>query len=149
MAIKARPDGYHTVTPYLVVPGAAMLIDFLEAAFDAEEITRLDGPGGRIGHAELRIGDSRVMLGDASGEHPAMPAMLYLYVEDVDATYHQAMSAGAESVEAPAEQFYGDRRSGVKDACGNVWYIATRAEEVPPAEIRRRAQELMQKAGGG
>lgn len=146
MAVEAKPEGYHSITPYLVVPGAASLIDFLSMAFDAEEVERLDTPGGRIGHAELRIGDSRVMLGDASDEHPPMPAMLYLYVDDVDAAYHRAVSAGAESIEAPADQFYGDRRGGVKDACGNVWYVATHVEDVSPAERKHRAQKLMQKA---
>ncbi len=148
MAVKAKPDGYHAVTPYLVVNGAARLIDFLEEVFDAEQVERLDAPGGRIGHAEVRIGDSRVMLGDAGGEHPPMPMMLYVYVYDVDATHQRALAAGATSVQDPADQFYGDRRSGVKDPCGNTWYIATHIEDVPPAELKRRAQELMAKAGG-
>ena len=121
MAVKAKPDGYHSITPYLVVDGAARLIDFLAQAFDAEEVERFAAPGNRIGHAELRIGDSLVMLGDAHGEHRPMQAMLYLYVDDVDATYQTALSAGATSVQAPADHFYGDRSGGVKDPCGNVW----------------------------
>ena len=121
MAVKAKPDGYHSVTPYLVVDGAARVIDFLEQVFDAEEVVRLAAPGNRIGHAELRIGDSLVMLGDAHGEHQAMQAMLYVYVDDVDASYQRALAAGGTSVQAPTDQFYGDRSGGVKDPCGNLW----------------------------
>ena len=147
MAIKAKPDGYHAITPYLVVDGAARLIDFLEEVFDAEQMERLAAPGDRIGHAEVRIGDSRVMLGDAHGDHRPMPAMLYLYVDDADATYQRALAAGATSVQAPVDQFYGDRSGGVKDPCGNVWWIATHIEDVPPAELKQRAQVAMEKAG--
>jgi PhnB protein len=147
MAVKARPDGYHSITPYLVVDGAARLIDFLVQAFGAEEHERFAAPGNRIGHAELRIGDSIVMLGDARPAYPAMQAMLYLYVDDVDATYQIALSSGAEAVQPPADHFYGDRSGGVKDPCGNVWYIATHIEDVSPLELKRRAQQAMQ--GGG
>jgi PhnB protein len=145
---KAKPDGYHSVTPYLVVDGAARLIDFLQQTFDAEEVERFAAPGNRIGHAELRIGDSLVMLGDAHGEHKAMQAMLYVYVDDVDASFQRALTAGGTSVQAPTDHFYGDRSGGVKDPCGNIWYIATHIEDVSPAELKRRAQEAMQKAGG-
>ncbi|HME26426.1 MAG TPA: VOC family protein [Acetobacteraceae bacterium] len=148
MAVKAKPDGYHAVTPYLVVDGAARLIDFLEEVFDAEEVERMAAPGDRIGHAELRIGDSLVMLGDARGEHQPMQAMLYVYVDDVDATYLRALAVGATSVQAPADQYYGDRSGGVKDPFGNLWWIATHIEDVPAAELRRRAQAAMEKAGG-
>jgi uncharacterized glyoxalase superfamily protein PhnB len=148
MPVKANPDGYHSVTPYLVVDGAARLIDFLRQTFDAEEVERLAAPGNRIGHAELRIGDSRVMLGDARGEHKAMQAMLYVYVDDVDASFQHALAAGGSSVQAPTDQFYGDRSGGVKDPCGNIWYIATHIEDVSPAELKRRAQAAMQNAGG-
>jgi PhnB protein len=148
MAVKAKPDGYHAVTPYLVVDGAARLIDFLEEVFDAEQVERLAAPENRIGHAEVRIGDSVVMLGDAHGEHKPMQMMLYVYVDDVDATYQRAVAAGAVSVQAPVDQFYGDRSGGVKDAFGNVWWIATHIEDVPPAELKRRAQAAMEKAGG-
>ena len=146
MAVKAKPDGYHSVTPYLVVDGAARLIDFLEQTFDAEEVERFAAPGNRIGHAELRVGDSLVMLGDARGEHKPMQAMLYVYVDDVDAAYQRALAAGAESVQAPTDQFYGDRSGGVKDPCGNLWYIATHIEDVSPVELKRRAQEAMRNA---
>jgi PhnB protein len=148
MAVRAKPEGYQAVTPYLVVNGAARLIEFMEEVFEAEQVERMDAPGGRIRHAEVRIGDSRVMLGDAGGEHAPMSAMLYVYVDDVDATHQRALAAGATSVQEPADQFYGDRRSGVKDACGNTWYIATHVEDVPPDELKRRAQALMAKAGG-
>lgn len=148
MAAKAKPDGYHTLIPYLVVDGAAKLIDFLADAFDAEEVMRMAAPGNRIGHAELRIGDSRVMLGDAHGEHRPTQAMVHVYVEDVDASYQRALSAGGSTIQAPMDQFYGDRSGGVKDPCGNIWWIATHVEDVPPDELKRRAQEVMAKAGG-
>jgi uncharacterized glyoxalase superfamily protein PhnB len=148
MPVKAKPDGYHSVTPYLVVDGAARLIDFLEQTFDAEEVERFAAPGNRVGHAEVRIGDSVVMLGDAHGEHKAMQAMLYAYVDDVDASFQRALAAGGTSVQAPTDHFYGDRSGGVKDPCGNVWYITTHIEDVSPAELKRRAQEVMQDAGG-
>jgi PhnB protein len=148
MAVKAKPDGYHSVTAYLVVDGAARLIDFLQQTFDAEEVERFAAPGNRVGHAELRIGDSLVMLGDSHGEHKAMQAMLYVYVDDVDATFQRALAAGGTSVQAPTDHFYGDRSGGVKDPCGNVWYIATHIEDVSPAELKRRAQAAMQNGGG-
>ena len=113
MAIEAQPQGFHTVTPYLVVDGAARLIDFLEAVFDAEQVERLAAPGGRIGHAEVRIGDSVMMLGDAHGEHKPMQMMLYVYVDDVDVTFQRALTAGAAAVQPAADQFYGDRSGGV------------------------------------
>ena len=148
MTVEPRPDGYHTVTPYLVVAGAARLIDFLVEVFDAVEVgERIVGPDDRIGHTELRIGDSRVMLGDAQGEHAPIEAMFYVYVDDADATYVRALSAGATSVQPPADQFYGDRRGGVKDAWGNTWWMATHIEDVAPAEMKRRAQ-AMHGAGG-
>lgn len=147
MAVKSKPDAYHTVTPYLVVDGAARLIDFATAAFDAQETERLAAPQGRIGHAELRIGDSLIMLADAHDGRAPMPCMLHVYVEDSDATYRRALAAGATSVQAPADQFYGDRNAGVRDPCGNLWWIATHIEDVPPDELRRRAAAAMQRAG--
>lgn len=140
MAVKPIPDGYHNVTPYLVVPGVARLIDFLKNAFGAQEIERMTRPDGSVGHAEVRIGDSVVMMGEPAGEAPAMPATIYLYVEDTDAAYRRALEAGATSVMAPADQFYGDRNAGVKDPCGNQWWIATHVEDVPPEEMARRAE---------
>jgi uncharacterized glyoxalase superfamily protein PhnB len=138
--VKPIPDGYHTVTPYLVVEGVDELIDFLKQAFDAVETERIPGPEGKVGHGEVRIGDSAVMMGEASGEWKAMPGMIYLYVNDTDATYKRALEAGATSVMEPADQFYGDRNAGVKDASGNMWWIATRKENVSPEELRKRAE---------
>ena len=138
--VKPIPDGYHTVTPYLVVQGVDELIAFLKQAFDAVETERLAGPDGKVGHGEVRIGDSVVMMGEASGEWKPMPGMIYLYVNDTDATYKRALDAGATSVMEPADQFYGDRNAGVKDAAGNMWWIATRKENVSPEELRRRAE---------
>ena len=128
MVVEAQPKGFHTVTPYLVVDGAARLIDFLEAAFDAELVERMPAPGDRIGHAEVRIGDSVVMLGDAHGEHKPMQMMLYVYVDDADATYRLALTSGARSLENPLNTPYGDRRAMVEDRWGNVWQIATFTE---------------------
>lgn len=146
MAAKAIPDGYHSVTPYLVVEGAARLIDFLKRAFDAEETERLAAPEGQIGHAEVRIGDSVVMIGDARGQFAAMPTMLYLYVADADATYRRALDAGATSLQAPADQFYGDRSAGIVDPAGNRWYIATRIDDLSRDELERRAAAAMRQA---
>jgi len=144
MAVNPIPEGYHTVTPYIVVEGAAKLIDFLKQAFGAEETFRMPMPDGKIGHAELRIGDSIIMMGDAGPEHPPMPTMLHLYVKDADAVYKRALQAGATSLREPADQFYGDRSGGVKDPVGNQWWIATHKEDVPPEELARRAQAAMQ-----
>jgi uncharacterized glyoxalase superfamily protein PhnB len=148
VAVKAKPDGYHAITPYLVVDGAARLIDFMQEVFDAEPVERFAAPGDRVGHAEMRIGDSVVMLGDAHGEHKPLQAMLYVYVDDADATYQRALAAGAASVQPPVDQFYGDRSGGVRDPFGNQWWIATHIEDVPPAELKRRAQQAMEKGGG-
>jgi len=139
MAVKAIPDGYHTVTPYLIVQGAGQLIDFLKLAFDAQETERITAPDGAIAHAEVRIGDSIVMMSDAGGERAPMPSGLYLYVNDTDAVYISALRAGATSIVEPADQFYGDRSAGVKDPVGNQWWIATHKEDVSPEELKRRA----------
>jgi len=144
MAVKAIPDGYHSVTPYLVVSGVATLLDFLTQAFEAHELRRMPRPDGTIMHAEVRIGDSRVMMGEPMGAAPPMPASLYLYVNDVDAVYTRALHAGATSTSTPADQFYGDRSAGLKDPVGNQWWIATHQEDVPPEEIARRAEACMQ-----
>ncbi|HEX5432191.1 MAG TPA: VOC family protein [Bryobacteraceae bacterium] len=143
MALKPVPEGYHSVTPYLVVSGVDKLLDFVKRAFGAREIHRMARPDGLIMHAEAQIGDSRIMMGDAAGQHPNMPAMLYLYVPDVDATYQRALSAGAKSVSEPKTQFYGDRNGAVADPCGNQWYIATHVEDVSPDEMERRSREQM------
>ena len=143
MAVKPIPDGYHTVTPYLTVQGAAKLIDFLQQAFAAQEIERMMQPDGTIRHAEVRIGDSVVMMAEARSEQAPMPSGIYLYVNDTDAVYKRALQAGATSVMEPADQFYGDRSAGVKDPSGNHWWIATHQEDVPPAELKKRAEAAM------
>lgn len=129
MAVKPIPDGYHNVTPYLLVSDAASLIEFLTQAFGGRETERMTGPGGAIMHAEVRIGDSVVMMGQP-GDGAAMPAALYLYLDNVDVVYKRALQAGGESTEEPADQPYGDRRAGVKDPCGNTWWIATHIKDV-------------------
>lgn len=147
MAVKAIPDGYHSITPYLTVEGAARLIDFLKEAFDAEVRFQMLHPDGSIGHAEVKIGDSLIMLGEARAECQPMPTALYLYVNDTDDVYRRALAAGATSVMEPADQFYGDRNAGVKDSAGNSWWIATHVEDVAPEELKRRAEAAaLQKA---
>jgi len=148
MPVKPVPEGYHTVTPYLSVPGVTKLIDFLNQAFGAQETERIPRPDGGIAHAEVRIGDSMVMMGEPMGEFRPMPATIYLYVPDVDATYQRALEAGAAAVMEPADQFYGDRSGGVKDPTGNIWWIATHIEDVPPGELLKRAEAAMKRQGG-
>jgi PhnB protein len=119
------PEGFHTVTPYLVVPGVARLIKFLKQAFDAEETIRAAREDGSISHAAVRIGDSMVEMGEASGDWKAMPAGLHLYVKNADEVYQRAVKAGATSLYEPRDMDYGDREGGVTDPRGNLWYIAT------------------------
>jgi uncharacterized glyoxalase superfamily protein PhnB len=142
MPVKPIPEGYHTVTPYLIVEGAAQLIDFMKAGLGAQERGRMAGPGGRIMHAEVSVGDSVIMLSDAGPENPPIAAMLHLYVEDADAYYQRALQAGATSIREPADQFYGDRSAGIRDAFGNQWWLATHIEDVPPEEMERRAAAM-------
>ncbi len=139
--VRPIPQGYHSVSPYLVVDGAAKLIDFVKHTFDAVENARMEGPQGRISHAEVKIGDSIVMLSDSTPEYKAMPSMLYVYIDDVDAVYKRALQAGGTSVSEPKNQFYGDRSAGVRDPLGNHWGIATNIEEVSPEEMQRRMKE--------
>jgi PhnB protein len=140
MAVKPIPDGYHSLTPYLVVRDAPKTIAFLKQAFGATTLFEpMKRPDGSIGHAELRIGNSPLMLSDASEQCPATQSMLYLYVVDVDASYKRAVAAGATSVMDVADQFYGDRSGGVKDPAGNSWFIATHKEDVTPQELTKRA----------
>lgn len=145
MAVKKIPDGYHTVTPYLTVKNAAGLIDFMKQAFGATEEFRMNGPDGAVGHAEMKIGDSMIMLGE-NPMGPQMPAAIYLYVDDCDATFQRALAAGATSERDVADQFYGDRQGGVRDKFGNLWWIATHVEDVPPDEMAKRAQAAMAQA---
>jgi PhnB protein len=136
--VKPVPEGYAAVTPYLVVKDAPAFVRFLEQAFDGRERMRMVDSDGAIRHGEVDIGNSRVMLADATDEFAPIPAMLHLYVEDVDAVYKAALAAGAESLTEPADQFYGDRMAGVKDAFGNQWWIATHFEDVSAEEAERR-----------
>ena len=140
MAAKPIPDGFHTVTPYLTVSDASALLDFITRAFNAKEQHVMRSPDGKAWHADLVIGDSHVMLGQAGDEWTPMPGQIYLYVPDCDATYKQALAAGATSVQEPKTQFYGDRHGCVKDVCGNLWWAATHVEDVSEEEMARRAK---------
>ena len=139
------PKGFGTVTPFLTVADAAKLIDFLQQAFAAQVTFRMDAPDGSVRHAEVKIGDSMVMIGQAPAGQE-MRAMLHLYAPDTDALYHRAIAAGATSIREPADQFYGDRTGGVRDLCGNQWWIATHKEDVSQEEMERRMAALTARA---
>lgn len=145
MPVNPIPEGYHTVTPYVMVQGAAKLIDFLKIAFDATEVERMASPDGTIMHAEVQIGDSKVMITDATMDWKPMPASFYVYVADTDAMYRRALQAGATSTMEPEDKFYGDRNAGVRDSFGNMWWIATHKEDVSLEEIERRARSMAMK----
>jgi PhnB protein len=147
-AVKAVPDGFHTVTPYLVASDAAALIRFTEQAFDATPVSSHKDDNGTVAHAEIQIGDSRIMLGQGNAEWPPMPCMIHLYVEDADTVYRKALEAGGESVREMEDMFYGDRSGGVKDPTGNQWWIATHIEDVPPEEMARREEEQRARQAG-
>ncbi len=149
MAVKPIPEGYHTLTPYLIVDGARKVIEFVEQVFGGKVVERMETPDGRIMHAEVPVGDSRFMLGEPGGDYRAMPTGLYVYVPDCDAVYQKAIRAGAASLSEPADQFYGDRNAGVKDPAGNLWWIATHKEDVAPEEMSRRAQAAMSQRQSG
>lgn len=141
--VKAIPDGYHTITPYLTVEDLPKQLEFLQAAFGGTVIEAIPDANGVVRHAEVKIGDSIVMIGQARAEWPARAATLYLYVENCDELYHRAIAAGATSMSEPTTQFYGDRHSGVTDPNGIAWWIATHVEDVDPEEMKRRAAEQM------
>ncbi len=126
--VKYIPEGHHTVSPYLVVSGVAQLIEFTKQAFGATEVYLSKRPDGTVQHAEVRIGDSIVMMGESQDKK--FPGMLHLYMEDVDAVYQRAMQAGAKSLREPADQPHGDRSGGVEDAFGNQWWISTHIKDV-------------------
>lgn len=151
--VNPIPKGYHSVTPYLTVNDAARALEFYKRAFGAQEIVRMDGPDGKIGHAEIKIGDSVVMLGD---EMPGMgnrspqslggtTAGVMLYVENVDTVFNQAVSAGAQIESPVADMFWGDRYGKLKDPFGHSWSVATHIEDVAPAEMSKRAKDAMAK----
>ena len=141
MTAKPIPDGYHSITPYLLVNGVGELSTFLHAAFGATELSRLDRPDGTIMHIEARIGDSIVMMGEPMNEFGPMPASIYLYVDDCDTVYRRAVEAGGVSVMEPMDMVHaGERYGGVKDPSGNLWWIATHIEDVPLEEQKRRVE---------
>ncbi len=155
--VKAIPDGYYSITPHLVVRGAAKAIDFYKKAFAAEEIMRMPGPDGSIMHAELKFGNSHVMMGEESAEWGCLsplslngsPVTLHLYVENVDAAFDRAVKAGATAEMPLTNMFWGDRYGKVKDPFGHKWSLATHIEDVSPQECAKRAEKWMseQKCG--
>lgn len=156
MAVKAIPAGYHTATPYLIVKGAAAALEFYTKAFGATEIMRFGDPSGKIGHAEIQIGDSHIMLAD---EFPEMgyrgpqslggtPVSIVLYVENVDRRFRQAIGAGAKELKPVQDQFYGDRSGTLSDPFGHVWTIATHKEDVSQQEMHRRMEAFTKKQQG-
>lgn len=147
---KAIPDGYHSITPYLIVDDAGKALQFYKEAFGATELMRIEGPDGRIGHAEMKIGDSAIMLAD---EYPTMgyksprslggaAVSLMVYVEKADETFRQALSCGAQEIQPVKDQFYGDRSGTLKDPFGHVWTISTHMEDIAPDELHKRAQQV-------
>ena len=154
--VKPIPDGYHNLTPYLIVDGAAKAIDFYKKVFGAAEKMRMPAPGGKVGHAELTLGDSMIMLAD---EHPEMDhrgphaykgaaVNLMVYVQDVDATVKTALASGAKTIRPVENQFYGDRMGTIEDPFGHQWYVATHVEDVPQEELAKRAAAAMTKKSG-
>jgi PhnB protein len=155
MPVKPIPDGFHSITPYLYIKGAAKALDFYKQAFGAVELMRMEMPGGGIGHAEIKIGDSPIMLAD---EFPDMGvrspqtlggngSSILIYCEDVDSRFAQAVAAGAKEVRPLKDQFYGDRSGTIEDPFGHQWTIATHKEDVTPEECARRHEEMMKKQG--
>jgi PhnB protein len=152
--VKPIPDGYHNVTPYLIVNGAAKAIDFYTKVFGATEKMRMPSPGGKVGHAELTLGDAMIMVADEHAEMGARAPHAYggsavslmVYVPDVDATVQTAVAAGAKVVRKVENQFYGDRMGTLEDPFGHQWHVATHVEDVPPAEMAKRAAAAMGKS---
>jgi PhnB protein len=156
MTVKPIPDGYHTVTPYLIVKDAARALDFYQQAFGATELFRMPDPDGKIGHAEIKIGDSPIMLADEHPEHLCVgpqslggtPVSICLYVKDVDALAQRAIKAGAKELRPVKDQFYGDRSGTFADPFGHVWTISTHVEDVPPEEMSRRMESFCKQQVG-
>ena len=155
MAVSPIPEGYHSITPYLVMKNAAAAIEFYKKAFGAVELFRMPAPGGKVGHAEIKIGDSPVMLAD---EYPDMgfkgpeslggtPVSLMIYVTDVDKIYPQAIAAGGKELRPLQTQFYGDRSGTLTDPFGHMWTICTHVEDIPEEELAKRAEAAMKEHG--
>jgi PhnB protein len=142
MAVKPIPEGYHTAVPYLVVNDADKLLTFLKAAFNGKVKEEHRTPDGKVMHADVVIGDSHIMMGQANEKYGAMPGSVLLYVADCDALYNAALKAGAKSVQEMKNQFYGDRSGGVEDPTGNTWWISTHVEDVSPDELARRMKSM-------
>ena len=140
--VNPIPDGYPRFIPFLIVNDAPKLIDFLTEVLGAQETDRVTMPDGKVAHAEVKLGDSMIMISETSDEYPPNPTMIHVYVEDVDAVYKKAMDAGAESLKQPGDQFYGDRSCMVKDASGNSWGIATHIKDLTPEEIEKFPKSL-------
>ena len=155
--VKPKPDGYSTVTPYLYIKGATAAIDYYKKVFGAQEIMRLEAPGGMIGHAELKIGDSIIMLGDENPQWGTKsPTTLggsatgmHVYVDDVDSVIQVAVDAGAQLIRPVKDQFYGDRSGTVIDPFGHIWSVATHIEDVSPEELNKRMAAAMSQAASG
>lgn len=155
MSVKPIPEGYHSLTPYLSIQGAADALGFYQRAFGAEELFRLAMPNGSIGHAEIKIGDSHIMLADVCEEEGfrdprslgSSTVGLHLYVEDVDAMYARAVEAGAKALSPVTDQFYGDRSGKLEDPFGHLWFISTHKEDLTPEEINRRAEAMFKQEG--
>lgn len=152
--VKPVPDGHRTVTPYLAIKDAARALEFYERGFGATETYRLTLPDGRVGHAEMRLGDSVVMLADEfpefGGKAPTTlggsPVSIHLYVEDVDGFFKRALAAGARELKPVADMFYGDRSGQLQDPFGHLWWVATHKEDVPPDELQKRAHAMFARA---
>jgi PhnB protein len=142
MVAQFVPAGFHTVTPYLTVQGANQLLEFVKAAFDAEEVVCMKQPNGTIDHAAVRIGDSMIELAEAKADWTPMPGAMHLYVGDTDAVYQRSIQADATSLQAPADMYYGERSAVVRDCAGNHWYIATHTEDLLPEELAKRKAAL-------
>lgn len=139
-SVNPVPDGYGTVTPYLIVEDVDGLLAFTARAFGATTLARFEGPDGRVMHAEAQLGTSRIMMGQANEQWPPLPASLHLYVDDVDSVYRRAVEAGGTSLREPETMFYGDRSGGVRDAWGNQWWLATHVEDVSEEEMAKRME---------
>ena len=143
MAVNYKPDDNQNVIPYLVVPDADKELQFMKEVFEAKEMHISRDPDGRIAHAQVKIGDSVVMMAQANKQWPALQAGIYVYLPDVDAAYKRALATGATSTMQPADQFYGDRGGGVKDSNGVQWWMATHIEDVSVEELERRTAEAL------